>query len=354
MKSNRTRFLLFALLLVVVTALALFVMRPTAVPRRVPAESNANTANPASSASTANPDRNTSTANQTSDPIYEQIKAEREMKLQEFFNAPIDFYGKVVDEDYQPISGAVTHYIVASASFHGSPTLDGPQTDANGLFSITSKRGPRLTVWVEHPGYYKTDSAHQRIEYAQAEYMPGKEPPPPPTKTNPAIFVLHKKGIAAPLIRHQDIKRYLPFDGKPIKIDVRTGREGHDRESIVIALQSEGDKLPINTFRPFNWTVTIQVPGGGLVERWNTLGFQAPADGYRPVIAIDMPASLPRDEWSSEIQREYFVLFASGNYGRLRLDISGLKGRCIADTFLNPTPGSRNLESDPNKVVISP
>jgi hypothetical protein len=100
--------------------------------------------------------------------------------------------------------------------------------------------------------------------------------------------------------------------------------------------------------------VTIQVPGGGLVERSDPLDFQAPPEGYRPQIAIGMPASLPRDDWNSEIQREYFVSFGSGNYGRIRLNISDLKGRCIAETFLNPKPGSRNLELDLDKVVQSP
>lgn len=203
-KSNRTLFWLFALLLAIVGALGLTFLRPTA-----------NVARPVSAADAS--------ATKQTDPVYEQIQAERELKLRQFFNASIEFYGKVVDENQQPISGASTHYIVASSSFNGSPTLDGPKTDVNGFFAITGKRGPRLTVWVEHPDYYKTDSSHQRVEYAQGEYMRGKEPPPPPTKDNPAIFVLHKKGIAEPLIHHQKIKSRLPLNGNPIRMNVATG-----------------------------------------------------------------------------------------------------------------------------------
>jgi hypothetical protein len=356
MRANRTQFWPGALLVVIVAVLGCILLRPNAAARRVSSYSEGRIANPDSDSDVgiANPNSHANPANERSTPNYEQIKAEREQKLQRFFNAPIDFYGKVVDENDQPISGASTHYIVASASFYGSPTLDGPQTDAKGFFSITGKRGPRLSVWVEHPRYHKTDSAHQRIEYARGEYMAGKEPPPPPTKENPAIFVLHKKGIAEPLIRHQEIKRRLPFNGNPIGINLRTGGEGQDGESIIIALQSEGDKVPINTFRPFNWSLTIQVLGGGLVERLNALDFQAPADGYRPQIVIEMPAFLPEGDWKSEIQQEYFVAFGSGSYGRVRLDISGLKGRCIAETYLNPKAGSRNLEFDPGKLVQAP
>lgn len=288
------------------------------------------------------------------DPIYEAIKAEREQKLREMANTPIDFFGKVIDEDGSPVVGASTFYILGALSFEGSPTLEGPKTDAAGLFSITGKRGPTLSVWVQHDGYYSTENAKQRFEYARKDYMPGKEPPLPPSKGSPTIFVLKRKGVAEPLVHHQRIKTKLPMNAMPVSINARSGQTGRGKETISIAMKSDGEKLPLNAFHPFDWSVTIGVPGGGMVERSDALNFEAPADGYVPQQSISMPASLTQDAWKSDIQRDYFVKFASGNYGRVRLNISGDKGRSIAEVFLNPIPGSRNLEFDPRKVVKSP
>lgn len=292
----------------------------------------------------------------TVDPIYEAIKAEREQKLHEMANTPIDFFGKVIDEEGNPVEGASTFYIVGTFSFEGSPTLEGPKTDGSGLFSITGKRGPTFSVWVEHDGYYNTDTAKQRFEYARKNYTPGKEPPLPPRNSNdPTVFVLKKKGVAEPLVHHQRIKTKLPMNATPVTINARSGQAGGGgNEVISIAMKSDGDKLPLNTFHPFDWSVTIEAPGGGIVERSDALDFEAPADGYVPQQSINMPAFLPKDAWKSDIQRDYFVKFGSGNYGRVRLNISGDKGRSIAEVFLNPKPGDRNLEFDPAKAVKSP
>ena len=265
----------------------------------------------------------------------------------QFFHAPINFYGVVVDENHQPISGASTFYSVASLSFKGSPTLQGPATDNAGLFSITGKYGPSLSVRVEHPGYYPTDSADQKIEYAKREYMPGKAPPPPPSKDHPRVFVLKKKGVSEPLLHHEDVRTQLPFDGIPVTVNLKTGRVSPGDEAITISLRSTGDKLPLNTFHPFDWSATIQVSGGGLRERSDPLDFQAPADGYLPQFEVEMPVS--RDAWQSSVEKDFFVSFDSGHYARIHLNLSGYKGRCIAEIFFNPTPGSRNLEPTSNK-----
>jgi hypothetical protein len=145
------------------------------------------------------------------------------------------------------------------------------------------------------------------------------------------------------------------MNGTPVAVNIRSGQaDGGSNEALTFIMKSDGDRLPLNKFYPFDWSVHIQVPNGGLVERSDALNFQAPANGYVPEVTIEMPASLPTDQWKSDIQRDYFVRFGSGNYGRIQLRISGDKGRSIAETFLNPNPGSRNLEFDPNKVVQSP
>lgn len=356
MKSSKSRYWYIALLLAI--AVAAFLLwkpknksestlqaSPTPSPKLVNPSPPLTTPAPVVSGTTP-----------TVDLVYEAIKAEREQKLREMANTPIDFFGKVVDEGGNPVESASTFYIVGTFSFEGSPTLEGPKTDGSGLFSITGKRGPTLSVWVEHDGYYNTDTAKQRFEYARKNYTPGKEPPLPPKNSNdPTIFVLKKKGVAEQLVHHRRIKTKLLMNAIPVTISAKSGQAGGGgNEVISITMRSDGDKLPLNTFNPFDWSVTIEVPGGGIVERSDALDFEAPADGYFPQQTINMPASLPKDAWKSDIQRDYFIKFGSGNYGRVRLNISGDKGRSIAEVFLNPTSGNRNLEFDPKQQVKSP
>jgi len=354
MKSNNNRYWFIPLLLAAAFVIAFFLWRQ----KSGPDASGQTTSAPASKLATPSPATTPApVVNVTTpmvDPIYEAVKAEREQKLRDMADAPIDFFGKVVDGKGNPVMGASTFYIVGSFSFEGSPTLQGPATDAAGLFSITEKRGPDFSVRVEHSDYYKTSSADQQFEYAHKAYVPGKEPPSPPTKGNPAVFVLKKKGLAEALVHHQRIKTKLPMNAAPVTINARSGQAGGGNEVISITLRSDGDKLPLNTFHPFDWSVTIEASGGGIVERSDALDFEAPADGYVTQQTINMSASLPKDVWKSDIQRDYFIKFGSGNYGRVRLNISGDKGRSIAEVFLNPTPGSRKLEFDPKKVVKSP
>jgi hypothetical protein len=287
-------------------------------------------------------------------PPSAQIAAERKEKLEEFFNTPIDFFGKVVDENGDPVSGAKTFYIVASDSIDGSPTMNGPSTGQDGRFSIKGKHGSDLSVWVEHAAYYNTASADQKFEYASRQYAPGKEPPPLPTQNNPAIFVLRKKGYAEPLIHLKKTQVSLPMNGAPVTVDLRTGKIGGDRECVTFLLKSEADKLPLNEFHPFNWSVAVRVPNGGLVERPNALSFEAPAEKYPSEIMSENDPAKLKDDWSSVTKKDYFVSFGSGVYGRIRVEVSGEKGRAIVESYLNPNTGSRNLEFDPAKQVKSP
>jgi hypothetical protein len=275
------------------------------------------------------------------------VTAHRSFSLLAIAYAPINFYGKVVDEGGKPVEGATTSYSVGSFSFAGSPRLEGPKTDADGLFSITGKRGPTLSVRVQHGKYHATETADKSFEYAPRNYMPGREPPAPPRdRKNPAIFVLKKKGVAEPLLHHPKLRTRLPMDGKPVTLDARSGNiVSAGSETITFSMKSDGDKLPLNEFYPFDWSVTIEVPGGGMVERAGALEFLAPAEGYIPRHAIDMPATSTGSAWKSQVERDYFVRFGSGKYGRITLQLSGEKGRCLAEIFLNPS-GSRNLEFD--------
>jgi hypothetical protein len=274
----------------------------------------------------------------------------REIAFYKISLTRIDFYGKVVDEHGQPIPGASTSYIVSTMSLSGSPTLSGPKTDSAGRFEITGKRGPSLSVKVEHPNYYKTDLDHNQFTYA--EDLLATDSPKIPTADNPAIFVLHSKGKSEPLIR-KSIKTHLPMDGTPVSVDLAKGSIGSSSDSVVLVLHSDGDKLPLNQYYPFDWSLKIQVPGGGIQERTDRFQFQAPTEGYHSEVSYSQTASLLRSEWKESLGKEFFILLPSGIYARIQVNMLAVKGACRIESFLNPHSGSQNLEYNASQQVTA-
>jgi len=64
--------------------------------------------------------------------------------------------------------------------------------------------------------------------------------------------------------------------------------------------------------------------------------------------------TMPKDSerWKRDFEAEYFVKLASGHYARMRFRITtGGTHSARVSAYLNPTPGSRNLEYDPAKKV---
>ena len=290
---------------------------------------------------------------QASKPLSAGITEERKQKLVEFFNTSINFYGRVVDDRGAPIASALTFYIIGSDNLSGSPTFEGPVTDKNGRFLITGKNGPDLSVWVKHSDYYQTPSADQIFEYSSRQYTPGKEPPPLPTQNNPIVFVLKKKRTAEPLIHFKNLRVSLPRDGTPVTVNMRTGKVGAGSDTVTFTLISKAKELPLNAFHHFDWSIAIHVANGGLLERSDALNFEAPASKYHFETLSENDPEIMKGNWSSVIKKDFFLSFGSGTYGRLRIEVSGEKGRVIAESFFNPTFGSRNLEFDPTKEASS-
>lgn len=118
---------------------------------------------------------------------------------------------------------------------------------------------------------------------------------------------------------------------------------------VTMRLNSSSAALKPNEFRHFDWALALAVSNGGLIERVNAFDFQAPEPGYLPEVEIQMTSDAnPRG--SSRINKDYFVHFADGRYGRFQITVSGETGFCRFESYLNPS-GSRNLEVDPAKLV---
>jgi hypothetical protein len=251
------------------------------------------------------------------------------------WQAPIEFYGKVVDENSNAVTGA-------KVSFHWveEPKPEGNRTstttsDANGLFSLQGARGPSLAVSVSKEGYYTSRQGLPEFRYGL--FQDGNFSPDP---QNPVVFHLKKKGPSEPLA---SLKRNysIPRDGTPVSINIDTGATtpGENGNVVVRCWTQDQGK---SSGQKYDWRCRVTIPGGGIVSTDEEFAFVAPETGYKPSTEITMPAD--RNDWTSDVDLRFFFRLADGRYGRMTFSmIAGGQHFCMIDSVLNPA-GSRNLE----------
>jgi len=88
----------------------------------------------------------------SNDKRLNQMKEDAEKALNDW-RTPIEFYGKVVDENTNPVSGAQIDFDANDTSAEGTSFYH-TQSDADGLFSIKNIQGKILGVKVNKEGYY--------------------------------------------------------------------------------------------------------------------------------------------------------------------------------------------------------
>jgi len=105
--------------------------------------------------------------------------------------------------------------------------------------------------------------------------------------------------------------------------------------------------------RKFGWRCRVTVPNGGLVERKNQFDFEAPEEEY--VESVEITMRRDAEQWMSQQQRDFFVKLPDNRYARMSFTmIAGGNHYFLLEAFLNPNPGSRNLEFDPAKAIKLP
>jgi hypothetical protein len=277
---------------------------------------------------------------QPGDPKYPEYYVQQSRLDRQFdWKRPINFYGRVIDENETPVAGAKARFVWNDLSIEGTSTAQ-TISDADGLFSLLDRKGKGLTVTVTKDGYYTFhDSDRPSFEYANpydALFVPDSN--------NPVVFHLRKKGTGEPLLTFS--KNFaIPRDGTPVGIELSEGKKvSLERADLVVRCWTQ-DREKDSSNR-YDWKLEIQVPKGGLLESTNEFPFLAPVDGYKERDEIEMPKTL-EGAWKRTFERKYFVKTRKGSYGRIQFRMIAHGDHfCIIDSALNP-PGSRNLEYDP-------
>jgi preprotein translocase subunit SecG len=252
------------------------------------------------------------------------------------WHAPIEFYGKVIDENSNAVSGAqVKFHWVETPDESGNKDAT-TESDAEGLFSLHGARGPDLAVSVGKEGYYSSrEKDHPAFKYGS--FALGDFSPDP---QNPVVFHLRKKGTPEPLLR-LDRSYRIARDGTPVSVDLATGASttGESGNFVVQCWTKDQGK---KSGEKYDWRCVITMPGGGIVPVNEEFAFQAPQNGYALTNEIAMPAD--STNWTSQVDLKFFYRLADGHYGRMKFSmIAGGQHFCMIESVLNPT-GSRNLE----------
>jgi hypothetical protein len=274
--------------------------------------------------------------------------------LNTIFLRSLVFHGKVVDERGAPVADAkVSYSLMSNPDPNGSNTRGTTISGQDGRFVITS-RGAGIQVDVSKDGYYRVPRSNgvrgSSGGFRNYENL-GDTDVPMPTEDKPAIFVLHGAGEAVALVHVGQHSISVPKDGTPTEIDLGTGQvvaAGKGQLRVEVWTQNQG--MNPNKGEHYDWRCRLTIPGGGVVERKGQFDFEAPESGYRPSFETGMAKTA--EGWSDGFERQFFVRLADGRFARLSLEVLTGGDHFIAlESFLNPTPGNRNLEFDPTKAI---
>jgi hypothetical protein len=280
-------------------------------------------------------------------------KREFEQKWKAQLSAPINFFGKVIDGNNQPIGGATVEFTwndlppeSETASYTGETftpfaymhsSKSQTTSDAQGLFSLVDKKGKGLSVTINKEGYYPTATARQSFEFGDpliGVFVPDR--------FNPVVFRLRKRGPGTDLITSQyGVKDYLgvpvPLDGSSVQVDLLERKTGQGE------LKISQIKPPYENWKQATeWVFRMEIPGGGFVECEDEFPFEAPEAGYKPSLAFKFRAG--ETNWMTNLSKDYYIKFGNPvRYGRLHLETSIMMSGARLTYAINPD-GSRYLE----------
>lgn len=268
------------------------------------------------------------------------------------WRTPIEFFGKVVDENNVPVSDATVEI-----EWNGPSKLYGGdgvghrtlRSTSNGLFTVTGIQGKGLSVRVSKEGYHIRKSSNN----ASFEYAGFWEPNfIEPDRNNPIVFHLVKKREAEPtyhldsrvIVKAPALEAHLDLLSKPVQ------RAAPSDLFIRITRPPDASHQ-----KPFDWKIEIEGRNGSeLAESEEEFMTLAPAEGYQARLLREHK-ELTSGSWPKI--RFYVRSKARNFYAAVEIEaaayypFAGEPGAALFVTAtINPT-NSPNLEYDPAKDI---
>jgi hypothetical protein len=267
-----------------------------------------------------------------------QRRLERLQQALEAKNVPLDFYGKVIDQDSNSLAGvkiklAVRHWGM-TASDMGSSIRTEKETDAEGHFDIHGVTGDVFDLdYVQKDGYELEPNTKHSYGAVGGSFI------------DPVIFKMWSTNIHERLIVGEKRFHIVP-DGRTYVIDLSKG---------AIAESGEGDlkvwiKYPAEVIRgqTYDWSSEIDVVNGGLLQETDVYSsmYVAPIEGYTPMFQLQQ--QIKGGQSGSTGTRRFYIMRNNGQeYGRITIELIApyndqIPGLVRLQYAINPT-GSRIL-----------
>ncbi len=314
-------------------------------------------------------------------PTMEEVK--------NMFETPVEFYGRVLDQNDQPVVGAE---ISCSWGYMGPMNAPRKLQSAapDGRFEVKDLKASSISITVvAPPGYHrlpddtgKTSKDIQiaeipkRISLSERYRMLTPEVKASlniaeaykPDKNKPMIFRLKKLGKTDSLYSKDQSEfhkqfgavRYLSLKGRSVDATIQPV-DDHSVGYIftINETEREANKRDWKSNSQWSWGFRIQVPGGGIqvvpgdhsreqpeqIFKGNEM---APESGYQAEILLDFPKTLDASQWKDRTNAGYFIRFRDGTFARVT--ISANEQGVSIKSYYNPT-GSRNLIFDYSKRI---
>jgi hypothetical protein len=241
-------------------------------------------------------------------------KAEREIGILSTYNdQPIVFYGRIIDQFSNAVTGATVNFGVRIRNGYESTVKYGQiLSDANGLFTISGYRGESLGIGVKKPGYVLISVNGGGI-YSKLWPEDQRAHPDP---NNPTIIKMWKLQGAEPLVSIG--KEYkIHYTDAPINFDLLAGKIVATGGDITVRVnRSPG---VISGRNELNWSVQIEAVDGGIMDSdgKEEVTFEAPESGYQPSITFMFSTNAPY-RWSGGFDRGFFLKSRNGQvYSKL-------------------------------------
>lgn len=261
-------------------------------------------------------------------------------------NVPINFWGKIVDENGLPVMAvkidyeySIEHGNLLGVAWSDQETRSGQAvTDRNGLFSVLGLKGHALGILaIKHPDYQFRGKGAVSFDFygstASGKFVPDQQ--------KPVVFTVVQNQRLEPLTHVKGNLR-VRANGAPERWNLWQGESDPNGE-LMITFKRE----PALLQRPgqaATWSAELQIVGGGIIEAaWDDDVRRAPEAGY--VESVLYP---DREQKQGVPYRSFYVKTADGRFGRLQIELDarseGAGAPCYITSDLNPSPGSRNLE----------
>ena len=269
-------------------------------------------------------------------------------KYNESHNIPIEFYGRFIDQDSNPVPGVKIRIAIqqtymtspTSLSFGSKMIRMEKQSELDGNFVLQGEKGDGFKIEViEKDGYKLSPSTQLNYGYV------GNAAPFHPDPQNPVVFKMWKLDKPQQLISHDISRIAIPVDGQPVQFDLIGGNKVSSGGQLIVRFERNPQTLPPGN-SGYDWKATFEIPDGGLVANNDEFMYQAPENGYKNTYTVEMPNGTTN--WTPVLDQKFYIQLENGkSFGSLNVHLPTFHNTpplgLTLDVVINPS-GSRNLQ----------